>query len=82
LRREKHDDEQQEEFQQKRTQHSPVGENSSLSLTRQSRARTGKRRTDRGDEVIPSRRPFHQQFRRIIYFDDRYGFDLESFNQV
>ncbi len=61
LLRDNDQNKQNECFEQQRGQHARVGENAVRSFTSQARARAGKGRTDRGDELLPSRGPLNQQ---------------------
>ena len=82
LTRKNRDDEQQKRLNQQRSQHAAVGKNAVRSFTREARSGTSKRRTDGGDELVPTRRPFDQQLGRIVKLDDPDFFELESFDQV
>jgi hypothetical protein len=57
LARKNCDDEEQERFQQQRSGHAAVGKFSIGSFARQSWSRARERRTNGGDEPLPSRRP-------------------------
>jgi hypothetical protein len=48
-------------------------------FTGEARARAGEGRTNGGDKLLPARRPLDQQLGRIVKFDDRDIFELESF---
>jgi hypothetical protein len=53
LPRKNHDDEQQERLQQPGSEHAPVREKTVGSFPGQARARAGKGRTNRSDELLP-----------------------------
>lgn len=82
LPRKNRDDEQQERLKQQRSQHAAVGKNAVRSFAREARSGASERRTDGGDELVPTRRPFDQQLGRIVKLDDPDFFELESFDQV
>jgi hypothetical protein len=73
------DYEQQERFEQQRSQQAAVGKDAVRRFTGEARAGAGEGRTDGGDEFLPARRPLDQQFGRVVKFDDRDVFELESF---
>lgn len=82
LPRQKRNRDQQQQLQRERCQNSAVGNNSGLSLTGQRRAGARESRTDRGDELLPARRPLDQQFGRSMDLNDADGVELERFAQV
>ena len=79
LLRDNDQDKQHERFQQQRSQHACVGENTVRGFAGQTRSRAGEGGADGGDELLPSRRPLDQELGRVVQITklDRV-FELES----